>query len=45
MSLPVKEILNIGLRQLADSGVDDAAIDSKQLYCFLMGISNPQGVG
>lgn len=42
MSLPVKEILNIGLRQLADSGVDDAAIDSKQLYCFLMGISNAQ---
>ena len=28
MSLPVKEILNIGLRQLSDSGVDDAAIDS-----------------
>lgn len=42
MSLPVKEILNIGLRQLSDSGVDDAAIDSKELYCFLMGITNAQ---
>lgn len=42
MSLPVKEILNIGMRQLADSGVDDASIDSKQLYCFMMGISNAQ---
>lgn len=42
MSLPVKEILNIGLRQLADSGVADAAIDSKELYCFLMGISHAQ---
>lgn len=42
MSLSVKEILNIGLRQLSDSGVSDAAIDSKQLYCFLMGITNAQ---
>ncbi len=42
MSLPVKEILNIGLRQLTDSGVADAAIDSKELYCFLMGISRAQ---
>lgn len=42
MSLPVKEILNIGRRQLDDSGVSDAAIDSKELYCFMMGITNAQ---
>lgn len=42
MSLLVKEILKLGERQLADAGVMDAAIDSKELYCFLMGITNSQ---
>lgn len=38
MSLVVKEILNIGMRQLEEAGVADAATDSKILYCHLMGI-------
>lgn len=42
MSLLVKEILQLGERQLADAGVWDAAIDSKELYCFLMGINSSQ---
>lgn len=42
MSLLVKEILRIGERQLADAGVMDAAIDSKELYCFLMGLTTSQ---
>lgn len=36
MSMRVKELLNIGETQLEKCGVSDAAIDSKQLYCFLM---------
>lgn len=36
MSLPVKEILNIGQRQLAEAGIADAAIDTKLLYCYMM---------
>ncbi len=42
MSLAVKEILNIGQRQLEESGIADAAIDSKLLYCHLMNITNAQ---
>lgn len=42
MSLSVKEILNIGRRQLMDSGIADAAIDCKILYCFLMNVSSAQ---
>lgn len=42
MSLSVKEILNIGKRQLMESGIADAAIDCKILYCFLMNVSNAQ---
>lgn len=42
MSLSVKEILNIGRRQLMESGIADAAIDCKILYCFLMNVSNAQ---
>lgn len=38
MSLAVKEILNIGQRQLEKSGIADAAIDNKLLYCYLMHI-------
>lgn len=38
MSLPLKEIIKIGENQLAASGVQDAAIDAKELYCYLMGI-------
>ena len=38
MSLPLKEIIKIGENQLAASGVEDAAIDAKELYCYLMGI-------
>ncbi len=34
MSLSVKEILNIGRRQLEESHIADAAIDCKILYCF-----------
>ena len=38
MSLSVKEILNIGQRQLEESGIADASIDNKILYCYLMHI-------
>lgn len=37
MSLPLKELIKIGQRQLEEAGVADAAIDSKELYCFMMG--------
>ncbi len=37
MSLPLKEIIKIGQRQLEDAGVADAAIDAKELYCYMMG--------
>ena len=40
MSLSVKEILNIGRRQLEKSGIVDAAIDCKLLYCYLMNVSS-----
>lgn len=40
MSLSVKEILNIGKRQLEAQNIADAAIDSKMLYCHLMNVSN-----
>lgn len=36
MSLSVKEILNIGQRQLEESGIADAATDNKILYCHLV---------
>lgn len=42
MSLAVKEILNIGHRQLSESGIADAAIDCKILYCHLMNITSTQ---
>lgn len=42
MSLAVKEILNLGCRQLSESGIADAAIDCKILYCYLMNITNTQ---
>lgn len=37
MSLPLKELIKIGQTQLEEAGVADAAIDSKELYCFMMG--------
>ncbi len=37
MSLPLKEIIKIGQRQLENAGVADAAIDAKELYCYMMG--------
>lgn len=39
MSLSVKEILNIGKRQLEEYNIADAAIDAKILYCHLMNVS------
>ena len=42
MSLSVKEILNIGRRQLEESDIADAAVDCKLLYCYLMNISSAQ---
>ena len=42
MSLAVKEILNIGCRQLEECGIADAAIDCKLLYCHLMNITTTQ---
>ena len=38
MSLPVKELIKIGENQLRDAGVTDAAIDAKELYCYMMHI-------
>lgn len=38
MSLPLKELIRIGETQLADAGVADAAIDAKELYCYMMHI-------
>lgn len=42
MSLSVKEILNIGKRQLEERQIGDAAIDCKLLYCYLMKITSAQ---
>lgn len=42
MSLSVKEILNIGKRQLEESNIADAAQDCKLLYCHLMDITAAQ---
>ena len=39
MSLKVKEILEIGQRQLEEHGIADARLDSKLLYCHLMNIT------
>ncbi len=35
MSLPLKELIKIGEKQLSDAGIADAARDAKLLYCFL----------
>lgn len=37
MSLALKELIRIGEKQLADAGIADAAIDAKELYCYMMG--------
>ena len=39
MSLPIKELINIGTKQLEDAGVADAAIDARELYCYMQGIN------
>ena len=38
MSLSIKELINIGTKQLQDAGIADAEIDAKELYCFMQGI-------
>ena len=38
MSMTVREILSLGEKQLIESGIEDAARDSKSLYCYLIGI-------
>jgi len=38
MSLPLKELIKIGENQLRDAGVADAAIDAKELFCYMMHI-------
>lgn len=35
MSLPLKELISIGAKQLRDAGVADAETDAKELYCFM----------
>lgn len=39
MSLPLKELISIGAKQLRDAGVADADIDAKELYCFMQGMN------
>ena len=41
MSMTVRELLTLGEKQLIESGISDAARDSKSLYCYLIGI--PEG--
>lgn len=38
MSLPLKELIKIGENQLAEAGISDAAIDAKELFCYMMHI-------
>lgn len=38
MSLPLKELIKIGTRQLEDAGIADYERDAKELYCFLDGL-------
>ncbi|MBQ1228506.1 MAG: hypothetical protein IIX87_01390, partial [Firmicutes bacterium] len=38
MSLPLKELINIGAQQLRDAGVADADIDAKELMCYMQGL-------
>ena len=38
MSLALKEVIRIGEKMLADAGVTDAAIDAKELYCYMEGL-------
>ena len=39
MSLPLKELISIGAKQLRNAGVADADIDAKELYCFMQGMN------
>ena len=39
MSLPVKQLLKLGEKQLKDAGVADAEIDAKDLFCHMMGMT------
>lgn len=36
--MTVREILSLGEKRLIESGIEDAARDSKSLYCYLIGI-------
>ncbi len=38
MSLALKEVIRIGEQMLVDAGVADAAIDAKELYCYMEGL-------
>lgn len=38
MSLALKEVIRIGEKMLADAGIADAAIDAKELYCYMEGL-------
>lgn len=38
MGLTVKQIIEIGQKQLSESGVRDAKRDSETLYCYLVGV-------
>ena len=39
MSLPLKDLISLGAKQLRDAGVADADIDAKELYCFMQGMN------
>ena len=45
MSLSIKELINIGTKQLQDAGIADAEIDAKELYCFMQGIDRTAQIG
>lgn len=42
MSLPIKELIEIGVAQLEDAGIENATIDARELYCYMMGINKTQ---
>lgn len=42
MSLSVKELLSIGKKRLEQSGIEDALLDSKLLYCHMMNLTTSQ---
>lgn len=42
MTLPVKELLNVGEKRLENAGVPDAKYDSRELYCHIFDLSHSQ---